>query len=455
MSERVDVLVIGGGIVGVSCAYYLAECGRRPVVVERDEVCSLTGSTYANAGLIVPSDVEPLAAPGTLGRGRRWMLDGSSPFWFRPRLCRHQWRWLNLFRSACTEVRFLAGMRPLRELSLASSNLFDELAAVAGPDMTLRRNGWLVVHEERAAHDEALAFERHARSLGVLSETLTPPQLRERVPQLPAHVVGGVFNKENAHVLPDRCTLALADRARALGAEFRSGTEVLNLDADGGPRRTGGPASHGVCRSGSRAGTTRSAPIRRVVTTRGVLEPETVVLAAGAWSPHLTRPLGFDLPVQPAKGYSVTVPRPRDFPELPLYLAERHVCITPMEDTIRMAGTLELSGYDTTMRPRRLRGLVRGAAALLGPIAEQEPLLLWRGPRPLSPDGLPFIGRSPRHENLVIATGHCMIGLSLGPATGKVVAQLVAGEEPAVDLRAFAPQRFEPGRTSDPAPGVA
>ncbi len=430
MSERVEFLVIGGGIVGVSCAYYLAERGLRPVVVDRDEVCSFTGSTFANAGLIVPSDVEPLAEPGVLSRGLRWMLDPGSPFWFRPRLCPYQWRWLSLFRSACTEARFLAGMRPLRELSVASSGLYDELAASEGPDMTLHRNGWLVVHEDGATHAEAVAFEREAQRLGVHAEFLEPDELRARVPQLPRHVVGGIFNRENAHVLPDKCTRALADRARTLGAEFRPKTEVLHLEGgrDAG-RRAAGPAGGG-------------GRIRRVVTTRGVVEPDTVVLAAGAWSPHLTRPLGFDLPVQPAKGYSITVPRPDGFPELPLYLAERHICITPMDDTIRMAGTLELSGYDTTMRPRRLRGIVRGAAALLGPLAEQEPTLLWRGPRPLSPDGLPFIGRSPRHENLVIATGHCMIGLSLGPATGKLVAQIVTREEPDVDVRPFSPDRF-------------
>jgi len=425
MSERVEVLVIGGGIIGVSCAYYLAERGLKPVVVERDEVCSFTGSTYANAGLIVPSDVEPLAAPGVLSRGLRWMLDSSSPFWFRPRLCPYQWRWLALFKSACTEARFLAGMRPLRELSVASSVLYDELAAKDGLDLTLHRNGWLVIHEDAATYAEAVVFEREAQRLGVRAETLEPEEVRARVPQLPRHVVGGIFNEENAHVLPDRCTLALADRARALGAEFRPRTEVLHLEAG---------------RNGGRRGA--AGAVRRVVTTRGVYEPQTVVLAAGAWSPHLTRPLGFDLPVQPAKGYSVTVPRPDGFPELPLYLAERHICITPMNDTIRMAGTLELSGYDTTMRPRRLRGIVRGAAALLGPVAEQEPTLLWRGPRPLSPDGLPFIGRSPHHENLVIATGHCMIGLSLGPATGKLVARIVTGEQPSLGPDPFAPDRF-------------
>lgn len=431
MSERVEVLVIGGGIVGVSCAYYLAERGLKPVVVDRDEVCSFTGSTYANAGLIVPSDVEPLAEPGVLSRGMRWMLDPASPFWFRPRLCPYQWRWLALFKSACAEARFLAGMRPLRELSVASSELYDRLAAGEGPDMTLHRNGWLVVHEDGATHAEAVAFEREAQRLGVHAEFLEPGEVRARVPQLPRHVVGGIFNRENAHVLPDGCTRALADRARTLGAEFRPKTEVLHLEASRSDGRQGAAGA-----------------IARVVTTRGVYEPQTVVLAAGAWSPHLTRPLGFDLPVQPAKGYSITVPRPDGFPELPLYLAERHICITPMGETIRMAGTLELSGYDTTMRPRRLRGIVRGAAALLGPIAEQEPKLLWRGPRPLSPDGLPFIGRSPHHENLVIATGHCMIGLSLGPATGKLVAQIVTREEPDVDVRPFSPDRFGGGHVT-------
>jgi len=417
VSERVDVLVIGGGVIGVSCAYFLARRGVRPVLVERDEICSRMGSTFANAGLVVPSDVEPLATPGALQNGLRWLLDPSSPFWIRPRLCPHQWSWLRRFRRSCTAERARAGMRPLRELGAASSALFDELTDSDGPPTTYHRNGWLFVYDDRRAYVEAAEAERTARTIGVRSEFVDPATLKERVPQLVGDPAGGVYYPEDGHVRPDRFVAALAERARALGADLRSHTEVLHLAV-------------------------RDGRIVEAVTSRGYLKPQTVVLAAGAWSPHLTRPLGFDLPIQPAKGYSVTVPRPDGFPELPLYDAGHHVCVTPMGDTLRMAGTLELSGYETTMRPRRLAGIVRGGAALLGAAAEQEPLLLWHGPRPLSPDGLPFIGRAPHQENLVIASGHCMLGLSLGPATGRLVAELVTGERPSLDPEPFAPDRF-------------
>ncbi len=412
-----DVLVIGAGVIGACCALHLARRGARVTVVERDEVCSRYGSTYGNAGMVVPSDVFPLAAPGVLGRGLRWMLDSGSPFWVRPRPDAELVRWLWLFRSACSDERVRQGMPALRALHTAGSTEFDQFATGREGEPMFHRNGWLTLCATQGAYEAAVADERLAQTVGVRSQLLDADEVLARVPQVRGEIAGGVLDLEDGHIDPQQFVRAVAAQAESHGARFLTQTEVLHLRSEG--RR-----------------------VREAVTTRGVLRAGEVVVAAGAWSSLVTVGLGIDVPVQPAKGYSMGVRRPAGFPEFPLYLTESQVCVTPLGETLRMAGTLELSGFDMTVRPNRLRGIVRGAAAFLGPVAEQPPFFIWRGPRPLSPDGLPFIGRSPLHDNLIVATGHCMLGLSLGPGTGRVVTALALGEAPPVPAEPFRLGRF-------------
>jgi D-amino-acid dehydrogenase len=204
--------------------------------------------------------------------------------------------------------------------------------------------------------------------------------------------------------------------AEAAGATVVTGAEVLTL----------GPAPAGV----------------RAVTTRGSFSAGQAVLAAGAWSPFLARDLGLRLPVEPAKGYSVDVDRPADFPELPLYLGDAHVVLTPLGDSLRLGSTLELSGWDMRVRPGRVAYLRAGAERAVGVPTGGPVRRLWRGPRPVTPDGLPVIGRIPGRDRVILATGHCMLGLSLAPATGRLVAQLASGARPEIDLAPLAVQRF-------------
>ena len=417
MAADDDVLIIGGGPVGVCAAYYLAEAGCHVTLLERDELCSRYGGAYANAGLIVPSEVYPLAAPGALGQGLKWLLDSGSPFFIQPRLDPALWRWLLLFRRACAEERMRPLMPVLRALGRRSADLFAELAVARGKSFGYEQKGWLNLYATENGLAAGVAEAAEARALGVAAEVVDAQRAREMMPGLAGGVAGGVFHAENAHVDPQVFVSELGRRAARKGADIRLATEVIGLRTVG--RR-----------------------IVRVMTTRGDLEAGTVVLAAGCWSPALARLTGLNLPIQPAKGYSVTVARPEGFPELPAYLAEGHVCITPLGDRLRMAGTLELAGMDMRVRANRVAGIRRGAARFLPGLADREALEIWRGPRPVTPDGLPIVGRSPRHENLIVAAGHCMLGLSLGPVTGKLVAQLVAGQTPDLDLEPVRVDRF-------------
>jgi len=419
MAERADVLVVGGGVIGACVARALAERGAAVTLLEREpEICPPESAVYANCGLLVPSEVEPLAHPGALGQGLRWMLDGTSPFYVRPRASLELVRWLWLFRGACAPQVAQAHAPLLREMSVTSADLHDALAAQDGETWQYRRNGWLIVYETPAGMDAAAEESAAVMALGVTSEVLSAAEVRERVPQVRSgSVVGGVLTPDDGHMDPAAFTRAMVAEAERLGATVVTGAEAYGFATGGGG-------------------------VRAVRTTRGVFAAEQVVVAAGAWSPLLVRELGLRLPIEPAKGYSIDVARPDGLPDLPLCVGEAHVVLTPLGDALRLGSTLELAGWDMRLRPKRLANLRRAAARVLGLPEDGPTRQVWRGLRPLTPDGLPVIGRSPRHANVVLATGHCMLGLSLGPVTGKLVAEICAGEAPSIDISLLRADRF-------------
>jgi D-amino-acid dehydrogenase len=409
------IVVIGGGVIGVCAAYELARRGLPVTLVERGDVAA--GSSYGNAGLVVPSHSVPLAAPGVLRQGLRWMLDADSPFYVRPRPRRDLVRWLLRFRRSCTEAHVRRALPVLRDLSRASLDRYRELAALPGLDFGFRQDGVLAVFRTPAG----LAHGRHEAALlesaGIAAKVLDGAEARSLEPALREGLAGGVHFPDDAHLTPDRFVRGLARIAGALGARVLTGTEVLGLAV-------------------------RGRAIAQVQTTRGDLDADQVVLAAGSWSPALARAAGLDLPLEPAKGYSVTVDRPPDGPHMPVLLGEARVAVTPMGDALRFAGTLELAGLDLGVSARRVAAIRRAVPEYLARGAGTRLREIWRGLRPCSPDGLPYVGRTRRSENLVVATGHAMVGISLGPITGALVAQVVARETPALDLAPLSPDRF-------------
>jgi len=413
MSAR-NVLVIGGGVIGVSSAYYLARDGWEVTLLEKGEICA--GSSYGNAGLIVPTHLVPLAAPGVWWQGVKWMLNSESPFYIKPRASLELARWLWRFRAACTPSRVRRAMPLLRRLSMESLELYRGFAE-KDLDFGFRESGSLTVF----ATPEGLTHGREEARLlqqgGAAVEILDGAQARSLEPMLQKDVVGALYGREDALLVPDRFVKGLAKLAESGGVRIMTGTEAIGF-------RTGGGR------------------ITAVDTTRGTFSADTVVVAAGAWSPGLGRTLGLRIPIQPAKGYSLTYRRPARAPSVPLLPAEGRFSVTPMGEFLRFGGTLELAGMDLSINRRRVDTLRRKALQCIEGGDSLELLEIWRGLRPCTPDGLPLVGRPRKLENLVMAAGHAMVGMSLGPATGKLVAQICGGAPPPPDVQLLDPDRF-------------
>lgn len=409
MSDRADVLVVGGGFAGVCTAYELARRGKRVVLVERGDVAS--GCSAGNAGLIVPSHSIPMAAPGVLAKGMKWMFDPDSPFYIKPRFSPALFSWLWKFRGACSEERARRSTTVLRDLHLASLALYGEIA------LPHSRDGLLLLYRSERGLHEGLEEARVLEQAGIASRALSLGEIAARVPRAKPGLAGGILFPSDAHLDPLAFVRALAARAEAAGARLCTHTEVL-----------------GFIRSGRKIEGLRSA--------KGDLAADQVVLATGSWSPSLARELGLRIPIQPAKGYSVTLPRPESCPSLPLLLMEAKVGVTPLGDRMRLAGTLELAGLDLSINERRVEAIRRGARDYLEGLDATGPGEVWAGLRPCTPDGLPILGRAPGFDNLILATGHAMIGVSLGPVTGRLAAQLACGEKPDLDLAPLRPDRF-------------
>lgn len=417
MVKNTETLIIGGGAIGVCCAFYLNALGKKVLLVEKNEICS--GSSYGNAGLIVPSHSIPLAAPGVIGQGLKWMFKPQSPFYIKPRLDRNLLAWLWKFQGACNIHHVRQSIPVLHGLHAASLKLFDELAKIEGLDFALEKKGLLELYNTQQGYDKGIKNIQLLKEYGIENRILPKAELNEFLEGVRTAAVGGAYRPHDAHLIPDRFVHQLACHVEKIGVRLLTSCEILNFETAG---------RH----------------VSRIKTTRGDILAEEIVIAGGAWSAELARNLQLNLSMQPAKGYSITFTRPAQCPALPVAMAESKVVLTPMEDTLRFAGTLELAGFDQSINLGRVQAILKAVRAYFPDMDPDslELLEIWRGLRPCSPDGLPYIGRTPRYDNVILATGHGMLGISLAPITGKIVSQLSANETPAINTAALGVERF-------------
>jgi D-amino-acid dehydrogenase len=412
------VLVIGGGVVGLCVAYHCARRGHRVVVVERGAP-ERDGCSFANAGMIVPSHFIPLASPGVVALGLRYMLDAESPFHVAPRLSTDLLDWGWKLHRAATRDHVERSAPVLRDLHLASRACFEEWDALWDHAFEFVGKGLLVLCRTEDGLAEEARVAAFAGRLGIPADVLSAAAVAALEPGLPMAIAGGVYFPLDGQLTPGRLMAVLQRETERLGVELRHHTDVRGWHASAG--RIGG-----------------------VQTSGGVLRADEFVLCAGVWSSALARQLGLALPMQAGKGYSLTLASPPALPRICAILSEARVAVTPMGGALRFGGTMEITRIDESVNPARIRGIVKAAGAYFPGMtpAHFERAAVRTGLRPCSPDGLPYIGRFGRFANLSAATGHAMMGVSLAPVTGKVIAELLSDETPSCEIAALTPDRY-------------
>lgn len=412
-----QVLVVGGGVIGVCSAHYLAQRGARVVILERDGIGR--GASFGNAGVISPGH-GPLNRPGRVSQAIRWMFDPQAPLYIPPRPDRELASWLWSFRRYCSESHHEAATGFLGRLGHETIRLHDRLVEEESLDCAYRREGYYEVYRTEAGLEGARREMGLTRRSGYKPEALDGGAMRAREPALREETVGGVYFPEAATCDPFRFVAGLARRFEAGGGSIRTGFEVVEVLSGAG--RVAGVRS--------RDGET--------------VEADAVVLATGAYSLHLARKFIARVPIQPAKGYHRDRLPGRGAPALGItcMLGERFVFCTPMDGFVRFAGTLEFSGLNHEIRSPRLEHLTDAADRYLEGVGDGQSTSEWCGLRPCAPDGLPLVGPVPGVAGLFLATGHAMLGLTLGPVTGKLIAGMVIDDEPSIDLAPLRVDRF-------------
>lgn len=417
MSEKqsTEILVIGGGVIGLCSAYYLAKSGCTVTILEQDEIGS--GASHGNAGVIVPSSVEPLGAPKVIAKGLRWLFNPESPLYIRFRFDIEFVRWLWRFRGCCNQRSVDRVLPILRELNIASRRLYDDISQNEEIDFGYHQKGILAPYITQAALDQGIEEAKKHDDNRLEKRVLTGEEAREMEPSLTEDVVGAVYHVEDAHSTPHEFVHGMEKVVENMGVTIHRQTEVTGFDVNG-------------------------SEVRSLQTGKGEFTADRFVLATGSWSPQVGQLLPMRVPLQPAKGYGINMRRTDQSPVYPMRLLEAKAAVTPMGDIVRYAGTLELAGMDLSINQRRVDGIRRGVRSFLRKEAEGETVEVWAGLRPCTPDSLPIIERRRDYGNLIVATGHGTLGHSLGPITGKLVSQLARGEATDLSTEKLKSDRF-------------
>lgn len=414
-SRDADVLILGGGVIGLACAYYLLKAGRSVTILEQARTGR--GSSHGNCGTLTPSHAMPLAMPGMIGTALKWMFKADAPLHIKPRFDLSLLRWFSGFASHCNWQDFERVATIKAPFLTRSRELIAELVEREQMACEYQQLGNLFVYRDPRMFEASSWLSKILVEVGLPATVLNGTQIEALEPALKPGMAGGYFHPGDAQLRPDRYVAELARVVREHGGTIEEDTRV-----------------EGIERAAGR--------IDRVLTTRGEFRARDVVLALGAWTPDLARQLDLKVPIQPGKGYSITYSRPAICPRIPLVLKEASVCVTAWDSGYRLGSTMEFSGYDTSLNRMRLDALRRGAARYL-----QEPEGLqvseeWYGWRPMTPDDLPIFGAIPGIDNLCMATGHGMLGVSMSAMSGLLVSELVTGRTPSFDPQPYLVSRF-------------
>ncbi len=410
-----EIIIIGGGIIGLSCAYFLHKSGHQVTVIDQSKMDG--GASYINAGYLAPSHMIPLSAPGVMKQGIKWMLDSKSPLYIKPRFNADLIKWSWAFNKSCTSKHVQRAIPVMREIAVMGRDLYDQIKQEEGFDFQLEKKGlFMLCQTEQTLHHE-LELVETAQKEGLVARSISVAEVQKMMPDAPLDIVGATYFECDHHTTPGEFMNELKTYLVNAGVVIRQEEKVLDLGVEKGN-------------------------ITFVKTDKEQLKADEYVLAAGSWTSMLSRKLNLNLLLQAGKGYRVETTTPTGI-TYPSILAEAKIAITPMNGFTRFAGTMEIAGINHRINAQRVDAIAEGVERYFPDVtvtkAEKEAAA--SGLRPVSPDGMPYIGKSKKCENLTIATGHAMMGWSLGPSTGKLVQELIDGVTPSMDMALFHPDR--------------
>ena len=428
--------IIGAGIIGLSTAYYLNEDGWDVTVLERGDLSD--NCSFGNMGYLSPSHLVPLAQPGIVSQGITWMFSPKSPFYVRPSLRWDLVDWGLKFVRASTAQHVARSARPLVDLLMLSKNLTAAWHTSGQMQFEYTEDGCIMYYQTAKAEKEEIEAAHTAQDLGLKIEVIDRAQAQTIEPDLRPDVRGGVWFKDDAHLHPNTLMRQLPALLEKRGVKILRNTEVVGFQKESGRIK-------GIqCRS-------------LLTPDSSLLTPDLVVLAAGSWSPQLAKMAGEYLPLMPGKGYSMTVDTPQQKLRIPCILLEAKVALTPWAGRLRIGSTMEIGPINDRILFPRVQGILEAVPKFLPGYAD-DPVFreladltqlreklrekVWFGFRPVSADGMPYIGRARKTDNLLIATGHAMLGLSMGAGTGKLVSEMAAGKPTSIPVEAFDPKRY-------------
>ena len=414
MSKK--VVVIGGGIIGLCTAYYLQKEGCEITVIDKSNFTS--GASHVNAGLITPSHIIPLAAPGMINKGLKWMFNRSSPLYVKPRLDFDFLQWTWLFKKSATAKKVAKSIPVIRDINLLSRELYEEMKLSSDFNFHYQHKGLLMLYKTDKAGEEEWGIGKKALENGLEVEHLSEVDVKKLEPSANLTIKGAVYYHTDAHMTPNEFIAQIKSYLLHKGVAFLPEREVLEF--------------HKV-----------SNKVTFVSTNKEVVDCDDVVVATGTWTQDLIRKLAINIPIQAGKGYRIDTKEPINI-SIPSILVEAKVAVTPMNGFTRFAGTMEIGGINHNINRKRVDTIAKASCNYYPglQITEEEKQKAKCGLRPCSPDGLPYIGRLPTIKNVTVATGHAMMGWSLGPATGKLLSEIITDKKRSLDITPFKVERF-------------
>lgn len=414
MSKK--VIIIGGGIIGLCSAYYLQKEGHKVIVIDKSDFSS--GASYVNAGYITPSHIVPLSAPGIITKGIKWMINSESPFYVKPRLDMDFLKWSWLFKKSATKEKVAKALPVIKDINIFSRELYEDIRNTKDFDFSYDRKGLLMYYQTEKAGEEEWGTGKKAIKLGLKVENLSKTAIKKIEPKVDLNIKGAVYYHSDAHMTPNDFMPQLKNYLEKKGVTILPNTKVVDVKKN-------------------------KSKITSIETEKQTINADEFVLATGSWSQYFAKKLGLNIPIQAGKGYSINVKRETNI-TIPAILIEAKVAVTPMNGFTRFAGTMEIGGINHTMNAKRINTIAKASESYYNglKISSKEQQNAKCGLRPCSPDGLPYIGKSNKVDNLIIATGHAMMGWSLGPASGKLVSEIISESKTSLNLNPFSVDRF-------------